>query len=868
MKLRAIRLDNVRRFTDPVELCGIGDGLNVLSEPNEHGKSTLFDALRALFFERHSSKNKAVSSLRPYSGGAPEVQAEIETEQGRFTLAKRWFAKPMAEVRQNGRVIAQSDAAEDWIARVLGTSEGGPAGLIWVRQGMTELEGPVKAENEAALEARRDLMSSVTEEVEAMTGGRRMDMALARVKAELEQYVTPNRRPRKNGPLQEVIDRIAGLERDETEQQARVHALHRDLETRKRHRKSLADLEDPEEHQARQARLAHAGETRAKALRHAEQMTNAEQVVAADELALSRAGERLKQVQRAKTELNAARTAIGGVTPRLAAAQTAEGAALAHAATLQEALQTARQSEQQQADLHRRASLAEAARQGAARKAELALRITQAEAARKNHEEARAEASLCLTPEQLDTLETLARAVATERRLREAGAVQIAFHASGAQEVRLDGVALGPVPAALWAQTELTLPGLGVLHIDPGARHDSGAVALAEDRLAQALARVAMPDLAQARASAQRHREAAARARDAQAELAILAPKGIEALRRDHAQIPAPLDMPDLPPPAQTQTTLEAAQAEVARLGPLAAQAQDMALEARLEAGGLKQALEAATDRLTRARMACDEIAQLGEEDDLAADLARGRDRLQASRALLEELARKAPDLAAAEAAFSRAQSVMDAARSETIALQTELARLDERILAANGQAIEETLRDTQEALEAARATQTRLDHEVAVLIRLEDALTHARNAAREQYFTPIATALRPLLGLLWPEADLQWTSEKLLPEALIRDGQAEPVEILSGGTQEQIALMVRLAFARLLQDAGRIAPIILDDALVYTDDDRIEKMFDALNRQAGDLQILVLTCRQRAFRDLGGQRLRLTAPTPDRSLP
>ena len=35
--------------------------------------------------------------------------------------------------------------------------------------------------------------------------------------------------------------------------------------------------------------------------------------------------------------------------------------------------------------------------------------------------------------------------------------------------------------------------------------------------------------------------------------------------------------------------------------------------------------------------------------------------------------------------------------------------------------------------------------------------------------------------------------------------------------------------------------PVILDDALVFTDDDRIERMFDALHRQADDLQIIVL---------------------------
>ena len=42
----------------------------------------------------------------------------------------------------------------------------------------------------------------------------------------------------------------------------------------------------------------------------------------------------------------------------------------------------------------------------------------------------------------------------------------------------------------------------------------------------------------------------------------------------------------------------------------------------------------------------------------------------------------------------------------------------------------------------------------------------------------------------------------------------------------------------------GQPAPVILDDALVYSDDDRIERMFDALHRQASGQQIIVFSCR------------------------
>ncbi|MER5172851.1 AAA family ATPase [Thioclava kandeliae] len=862
MKLRAIRLKDVRRFTAQVEITGIGDGLNVLSEPNEYGKSTLFDALKALFFERHSSKKKEVGALRPHAGGAPEIEVEIETAQGRFTLAKRWFSKPMAEVRQNGRVIAQSDAAEDWIARLLGAGDGGPAGLIWVRQGMTELEGPVKAENEAALASRRDLMSSVTEEVEAMTGGRRMDMALRRVDGELARYVTASGKPRKNGPLGDVLDEIQRLETAQAEQQTRVEALHRDLETRKRHRKTLTDLEDPEERGARETRLAQAETAHSEALRHAEQVAAAARQLQSDGLAVTRAEERLGQMRSLRKEATEAKAGLEAAMPLAEAAAETEARTRAQAKELAAALEAAREAERQQAGRHARASLAEAARQGAARKAEIATRIEQAEAARTRHEEAQAEAGLLLASKDLETLQSLEQAWITEARLAAAGAVQLSFVPSGAQEIRLDGTPLTDTATPLYARADLDLPGLGQLTIDPGERAKAGAAQAAHTRLIQALERHGLPDMAAARRSAHRRAEREAAARDAQAELKINAPQGIEALRRDHAAIPAPIEDPELPPLAEVKSLLEAAQAKAAELAPQARLAEEKATEARLETGRLRGLSDAARERLQRAEDRLAESARMGDEDSLQAELTHAAQALSASRALHDDLRRKAPDLAGAEAAFKRARAVIETAQREATELSTELARLDERIMAANGQAIEEKLAETRDALEAARATEARLTHEVAVLHRLQAALEAARSAAREQYFAPVAKALRPLLGLLWPEAQLEWAQDKLLPEALVRAGQSEPIDILSGGTQEQIALMVRLAFARLLQEAGRGAPVILDDALVYTDDERIEKMFDALNRQAGDLQIIVLTCRQRAFRDLGGQRLHLT-PAP-----
>src|SRR3546814_7724436 len=76
---------------------------------------------------------------------------------------------------------------------------------------------------------------------------------------------------------------------------------------------------------------------------------------------------------------------------------------------------------------------------------------------------------------------------------------------------------------------------------------------------------------------------------------------------------------------------------------------------------------------------------------------------------------------------------------------------------------------------------------------------------------------------------------------------------------RERLSVLTRLAFGRLCARDGKPAPVILDDALVYSDDDRIERMFDALHRQAREQQIIVFSCRQRAFQRLGGNVLQMT---------
>ncbi|TQS69995.1 chromosome segregation protein SMC [Rhodobacteraceae bacterium] len=885
MKLRAITVENIRRFSNPVTLGGMTDGLNVLREPNEHGKSTLFDALQAAFFERHTAKGKAVQALRPHAGGAPSVRIELETAEGTFTIFKRWLSKPQASVHQGtmaaqGPLVAQADAAEDWIARSLGTDQGGPAGLIWVRQGLTALEAGSKPEREAAQAARRDLISSFTEQVEAMTGGRRMDQALARTQEELARFATGrNRNPRKGGPWQEAIDQRAALHASATDLRATVAQLHDALDRRTRVRRDLAELDAPEARTARTARLDSATLACQVAETHAQDLANERSRLEAAELALRHARAQRDAHHDLQAEADTANAALPEAETLAQSARMAHASARTEGAGAQATLDQAQTGFDQANARRERAAMAQAARHGADRRADLARRLEAANQARTRMENARAQAASGPDAKAMREIDQLAQDLAQARALQAAHAVQITWvpmpeRPDGGGPRIGDQAMSADVPYAVSGRTDVDLGAIGRLSVSPGDRPADRAVPQAQAAFAAALSRWGVKDgeaahrLHGARVQAERDES------EARAVLESLAPEGIEALRAALAALPAPEDgtdpaapEPDLPPLAELEARVTEARARLMEAQRHRDLCAERLAEARDDQTRHDSALEAARARAARASAALSRKSAHTSAADLEAAVQTAQTAQTDAHARVAEKTRTAPDLNAARAALARARAVVETASAEIAHLRPELAALDERIGRASGEAVEERLAETEEALARARDKEDRIAHEVAVLICLNDALEDARQHAREEYFAPVAAELRPLLHLLWPDAELQWAQDTLLPDTLIRNGQPEQMAALSGGTQEQLALLVRLAFARMLARKGRIAPVILDDALVYTDDDRIERMFDALHRQAADVQILVLTCRQRAFRDLGGQVLHLHT-TPHGDLP
>ena len=73
-----------------------------------------------------------------------------------------------------------------------------------------------------------------------------------------------------------------------------------------------------------------------------------------------------------------------------------------------------------------------------------------------------------------------------------------------------------------------------------------------------------------------------------------------------------------------------------------------------------------------------------------------------------------------------------------------------------------------------------------------------------------------------------------------------------------RFTVLTRLAFADLLREHGQESPIVLDDALVYSDGGRFGRMQEFLMETSKSNQIIVLTCHERAYSNLGAPVIRI----------
>jgi DNA repair exonuclease SbcCD ATPase subunit len=243
---------------------------------------------------------------------------------------------------------------------------------------------------------------------------------------------------------------------------------------------------------------------------------------------------------------------------------------------------------------------------------------------------------------------------------------------------------------------------------------------------------------------------------------------------------------------------------------------------------------------------------------------------LSARQALTDALAREAAARQRVDEIGAELQSVnLDLLRQDLTRLadsarqledahekrRNDLTRLEAELGTRGALGLEEQRAERGRELEQASRRVEELSRRAGALDHLLSLLREKRTALARRLRAPLTRHLDRYLQLLFPGARIE-VAEDLSPGVITRPGprgaESGEFEELSVGAREQMGIIARLAYADLLKEAGRPTLLILDDALVHTDADRLGQMKRVLYDAATRHQLLIFTCHPAAWRDLG----------------
>lgn len=108
--------------------------------------------------------------------------------------------------------------------------------------------------------------------------------------------------------------------------------------------------------------------------------------------------------------------------------------------------------------------------------------------------------------------------------------------------------------------------------------------------------------------------------------------------------------------------------------------------------------------------------------------------------------------------------------------------------------------------------------------------------------FEPLKKEVGDFLQRLTINKYSRLSMREIVPEGVHSNGSVLPVELLSAGTKDILALAVRLGMASFYLK-GRNGFIIMDDPLVNLDPDRQKVAVECIKKVAEEKQVIVLTC-------------------------
>lgn len=202
-------------------------------------------------------------------------------------------------------------------------------------------------------------------------------------------------------------------------------------------------------------------------------------------------------------------------------------------------------------------------------------------------------------------------------------------------------------------------------------------------------------------------------------------------------------------------------------------------------------------------------------------------------------------------------QAQADALHAQTPDADGSAARLQQQIAQVQGQlAALGGAEDAPQRIARKQEQLHRLQGEYDSLALALDVLRSA-NTTLQNRFSPelgrrAAEIFADMTGSPWSHILLD--REFRLSAEAGSDPTRRSVQLLSSGTADQLYLAVRLAICEMVLPVEQNAPLILDDALLTFDDERLHKTLDYLVQLGSRRQILLFSCQSREADYLTGR--------------
>jgi AAA ATPase-like protein len=872
MKLHRLVLKNYRGI-EYREIDFPDHGVVVISGANEIGKSSMVEALDLLLESKDRSTKKEVKQVKPtHADVGSEVTAEISTGPYRFVYHKRFHKKAETQltVLEPRREQHSGDEAHDRVQAMLAETVDTE---LWRAQRVLQSTS-TDAVNLSGCDALTRALDVAAGDAAALSGTE--PLLIDRIDTEYARYFTPTGRP-----TGEWTAAIKALEAANAEVEQCAAAVAEVDDRVQRHATLTVELAELAQRQKQTSARQTAAQAAADAIAAlAEHMREAELIAAAAAATSTASTAAHTERERLRDETDSRTAAVAALEAE--AREAAEAQAMARD-VVTEADAVVEHANQSFADAQQRVETARHVVGELSRRDEtqrLTARLAKIDAALRDRDGIAHELStIALTDDLLRQIEKAAGAVERAEGQLALVSATIEFVAATDLELVIGDQRVSLAAGETWSTlantaTEVGVPGVVTARVMPGmsALDVQAQYTAAQQDLAAGLAAAQVADLAAARSTDQRRRELQSARDQLTATLAgLCGDDDVEQLRYRLAELRSL-------PPFSGDITIDAstarAELDEAESGRVTAGA-DCETHRRVAALAMSKLSEVSTqatrlqdklvtqraelavvaDRLTqqRATVADDNLAATAENDLSAAQTAAGR-----VAELAEQLAAAAPEAVAAELTEAVDSAAVLRERHDEIA--RTLHEIASQLTVFGTEGRKGKLDAAEIECEHARDEHDRVGRRARAVQLLRDVMVRHRDTTRLRYVEPYRAELqrlgRPVFG---PSFEVDVDSDLCILSRTL-DGCTVPYESLSGGAKEQLGILARLAGAALVAKEDSV-PILIDDALGFTDPQRLVKMATVFNTLGERGQVIVLTCTPGRYDGIeDAQRIELCA--------